>query len=146
MVYKLYIETVKQENTVAWSFMFYNHQNFNVYKRCGKVTDRSEESVILETLKTALDYFDGSIRRRYYDEHFSTRIDEDYVTAYTHFRQITETAETCKEACAIGFLGEDKVLWESLLVHFTCPTMMFEDALDERFISQGKELAKSVLQ
>jgi len=143
MVYRLYVETVEQNGKIGWSYAFYNHQDFMVYKRFGCSEETDVHKVILEISTTALTYFERSIRRRYYDEHFSTRIDEDYVTLFTHDPEITKVAMQCKteDACSIGFLGEDKVLWEALLPFFMQKTMLFEDAEDEKFIQKGKELA-----
>lgn len=142
MVYRLYLETVKQGDTIGWAFTFYNHQDFLVYKRCGKSVGVSEKQVILEQSAIALTYFEKSMRRRYYDEHFSTRIDEDYVTLYTEMAEIAEVAGKCKCACAIGFIGEEKPLWEALLPFFAQKkTMSFENATEEKFITAAKELA-----
>ena len=141
MVYRLYLETSPSENGIGWAFMFYNHQDFCVYKRCGKSVGLTEEQVILEQSAIALTYFEKSMRRRYYDEHFSTRIDEDYVTLYTDMPEIADTAAKCKDAGAIAFLGEDKHLWEALIPFFTQRTMSFENATEERFITAAKELA-----
>ena len=85
MVYKLYLETAMQNGEIAWSYAFYNHQDFMVYKRFGKSETTDINTTILTVSAIALKYFEGSIRRRYYDEHFSTRIDEDYVTLYSHY-------------------------------------------------------------
>ena len=143
MVYRLYVETVKQGNDIGWAYAFYNHQDFMVYKRFGKAEGADEEQVILEVSATALTYFERSIRRRYYDEHFSTRIDEDYVTLFTHYPEIAKVAEKCKsdDAHSIGFIGDDKALWEALVPFFAQKTMMFENSADEKFIAQGQELA-----
>ena len=141
MVYRLYLETAPSANGIGWAFMFYNHQDFCVYKRCGKSMGLSEEQVILEQSAISLTYFEKSMRRRYYDEHFSTRIDEDYVTLYTHMPEIADTAEKCKGAGAIGFIGEDKALWEALVPFFAQRTMSFENATEERFITAAKDLA-----
>lgn len=145
MVYRLYVETVKQGNDIGWAYAFYNHQDFMVYKRFGKTEGADEEQVILEVSTTALTYFERSIRRRYYDEHFSTRIDEDYVTLFTEMSKIAEAAENCKGACSIGFIGENKALWEALVPFFTQKTMSFENASDEKFITAVKELAEQGL-
>ncbi len=146
MVYRLYLETVKQDGKIAWAFTFYNHQDFLVYKRAGVSECDREEKVILEQSSTALTYFEKSIRRRYYDEHFSTRIDEDYVTLYTEYPEISNVAEVVKSefAGSVGFL-ENKELWEKLIPFFTQKTMMFENATDENFINAAKELAKTQL-
>ena len=147
MVYRCYIETVKKDNYIGWAYTFYNHQDFMVYKRFGKTESADEEKVILETAVTALTYFEKSMRRRYYDEHFSTRIDEDYVTLFTQYSKIAETAKLCKgeETCSLGFVGEDKALWEALTPFFIQRTMMFENSSEERFISAAKEMASSAL-
>ena len=144
MVYMLYVETVEQNGVIGWSYAFYNHQDFMVYKRFGKSVETDLNKVILEVAATALTYFERSIRRRYYDEHFSTRIDEDYVTLYTHNTEIAEVAKKFKgdNASSIGFIGDDKALWEALVPFFSQITMMFENSTDEKFILTGKELAQ----
>ena len=144
MVYRLYVETVAQGDKIAYAYTFYNHQDFMVYKRTGVSSFNDNKKAILEASAMALTYFERSIRRRYYDEHFSTRIDEDYVTLYTKLPEISETATKLKtnEAVSVGFIGDDKQLWEALLPFFRQKTMMFENALDEKFISVAKELAK----
>ncbi|MBQ8836811.1 MAG: hypothetical protein IJ002_04810 [Clostridia bacterium] len=143
MVYRLYVETVKQGDNIGWAYAFYNHQDFMVYKRFGKSETQNVEQVILEVSTAALTYFERSIRRRYYDEHFSTRIDEDYVTLFTHYPEIAKVAEKFKsgDAKSLGFMGDDKDLWEGLMPFFVQKTMMFENSTDERFIAQGQELA-----
>ena len=144
MVYRLYVETVKCEGKIAWAFTFYNHQDFLVYKRAGISDSTSEESVILEQSGVALTYFERSMRRRYYDEHFSTRIDEDYVTLYTENPEIAKTASAIKsgDASSIGFI-ENSEFWQILLPFFEQKTMSFETATDEKFIAAAKELAKT---
>lgn len=144
MVYRLYVETVKCEGKIAWAFTFYNHQDFLVYKRAGISDSTSEESVILEQSGVALTYFERSMRRRYYDEHFSTRIDEDYVTLYTENPEIAKTASAIKsgDASSIGFI-EDNEFWQILLPFFEQKTMSFETATDKKFIAAAKELAKT---
>ena len=144
MVYRLYVETVKCEGKIAWAFTFYNHQDFLVYKRAGISDSTSEESVILEQSGVALTYFERSMRRRYYDEHFSTRIDEDYVTLYTENPEIAKTASAIKsgDASSIGFI-ENSEFWQILLPFFEQKTMSFETATDEKFITAAKELAKT---
>lgn len=146
MVYRLYVETVKKDDKIAWAFTFYNHQDFLVYKRAGISDLDNESSVILEQSGIALTYFETSMRRRYYDEHFSTRIDEDYVTLYTELPEIVTVADTVKssDAASIGFIGDNN-LWQVLLPFFAQKTMSFEAATDERFINAAKELAKSKL-
>ncbi len=143
MVYRLYVETVEKSGEIAWSYAFYNHQDFMVYKRFGKSEETDVSKVILEVSATALTYFERSIRRRYYDEHFSTRIDEDYVTLFTHSHDIARTASKFKSenALSIGFIGEEKALWEALTPFFAQRTMMFETSSDERFIAKGIGLA-----
>lgn len=143
MIYKLYVETVQQDSQIGWSYAFYNHQNFMVYKRFGKSDEQDVNKVILQTSLAALAYFDHSIRRRYYDEHFSTRIDEDYVTLYSKNAEIPEMAKQIKssESCSIGFIGEDKDTWEALVPYIAPKTMQFEVSTDEKFIALGKELA-----
>lgn len=141
MVYRGYVGTVRQGNTVGWTFTFYNHQDFMVYKKSGKCEAGCEKEVILQTAVTAVKYFDSSMRRRYYDEHFSTRIDEDYVTLFTEMPEIAAAAEKYKSAGMIGFTDEDMRLWEALVPFFAQKTMSFETAADERFITAAKELA-----
>lgn len=147
MVYKLYIETVEYNGKIGWSYAFYNHQDFMVYKQFGQSKETDINKVILEISATALTYFERSIRRRYYDEHFSTRIDEDYVTLFTHYPEIAEVAKNFKNdvASSVGFIGSDKALWEALVPFFSQRTMMFENAIEEKFIDQGKELANRSL-
>ena len=145
MVYRLYVETVKKDNEIAWSDAFYNHQDFMVYKRFGKCEGLTEEQTILEVSATALTYFERSIRRRYYDEHFSTRIDEDYVTLFTHYPEIEKVAEKCKATGNVDFVTCDMDLWEALVPFFTQRTMMFENSTEEKFIDIGKELAEKAL-
>ena len=147
MVYNLYVETAMHNGNICWSYAFYNHQDFMVYKRIGKSEETDINKIILETSLTALTYFERSIRRRYYDEHFSTRIDEDYVTLYTHYPKITEVAKECKNdnASSLAFLGSDKELWEALLPFFRQRTMIFENSFDEKFIKIGQELANKAL-
>ena len=147
MVYKLYVETVEEEGFIGWSFAFYNHQDFMVYKRFGKSEEKEANRVILQTSLAALAYFDHSIRRRYYDEHFSTRIDEDYVTLYCQNQEIPKIAKEIKsnQALSIGFIGDDKDTWEALVPYVIPKTMMFELSTDEKFITQGKALAKQGL-
>ena len=146
MVYRLYVETVKSDDKIAWAFTFYNHQDFLVYKRAGISSSSSEEAVILEQAGVALAYFEQSMRRRYYDEHFSTRIDEDYVTMYTELSDIKSVASTVKSgnAASVGFI-ENNEAWQKLLPFFTQKTMSFEIATDEKFITAAKELAKTQL-
>lgn len=146
MVYRLYVATVKQDNKVAWAFTFYNHQDFLVYKRAGISDCTREEAVILEQSAVALTYFDSSMRRRYYDEHFSTRIDEDYVTLYTELPDIAKVAEIIKldDPYKSGFIGGGDV-WYTLIPFFKQKTMSFETASEDRFILAAKNLAKTKL-
>lgn len=146
MVYRLYVETVKSNDKICWAFTFYNHQDFLVYKRAGIASSSSEEAVILEQAGVALAYFEQSMRRRYYDEHFSTRIDEDYVTMYTEMPEIKSIANTVKngEAASVGFI-ENNEAWQKLLPFFMQKTMSFEIATDAKFIAAAKELAKTQL-
>lgn len=141
MVYKLYLETVIQDGEIAWSYAFYNHQDFMVYKRYGKSETTDLSRTILTVSATALKYFEGSIRRRYYDEHFSTRIDEDYVTLYSHYPEMENVAKKYKTEGSIDFAKENKDLWEELVPFFKQRTMDFESATDEKFINQGTTLA-----
>ena len=146
MVYRLYVETVQKDGKIAWAFTFYNHQDFLVYKRAGISDFGPEEAVILAQAGTALAYFDSSMRRRYYDEHFSTRIDEDYVTLYTELPDIKKVAEIIKldDPYQAGFIGGTEV-WEKLIPFFKQKTMSFENATDERFITAAKKLAEEQL-
>ena len=143
MVYRLYVETAEKNGEIVWAYTFYNHQDFMVYKRFGKSDKKDINQVILEVSAVALTYFERSIRRRYYDEHFSTRIDEDYVTLYTQYCEIAKVAKDFKEdgATSIGFFGKDKELWEPLTPFFSQKTMMFENSVEKRFIEAAKELA-----
>ena len=146
MVYRLYLETAPSENGIGWAFMFYNHQDFLVYKRCGKSVGQTNEQVILEQSEKALAYFSNFMRKRYYDEHFATILDEDYITLFTEMPEITDTAARCKDqAGSIGFIGENSALWEAMVPFFTRPSMTFETAADEKFITAAKELAKQGL-
>lgn len=144
MFYRLYVETVEQNDETGWSYAFYNHQDFMVYKRFGKSEETDVNKVILDVSATALTYFERSIRRRYYDEHFSTRIDEDYVTLFTHYPEIADVAKKFKSEAtlSIGFIGDDKALWKALVPFFAQRTMMFENSAEEKFIMQGQKLAK----
>ena len=139
MVYRLYLETVEKDNKIAWAYTFYNHQDFLVYKRAGITCDCTESSVILEQSANALQYFESCMRRRYYDEHFSTRIDEDYVTLYTSSNDIFNAAKTVKEAESSDL--ESSNLWCRLIPFFKQKTMAFEVSSEERFITAAKELA-----
>ena len=142
MVYRLYLETVKKNNEIAWAYTFYNHQDFLVYKRAGITCESSEEQVILEQSAIALQYFESCMRRRYYDEHFSTRIDEDYVTLYTPLKDIVNAANIIKEddpnkSDSIG----NGDMWHKLIPFFKQKTMAFEVSIEERFINAARELA-----
>ncbi len=143
MVYKLYVETVEKKDDICWSYAFYNHQNFMVYRQFGKSEEKDVRKVVLRVCAAALKYFDHSIRRRYYDEHFSTRIDEDYVTLYTEIPEIADIANNFKatNAFSIGIIGDDKTLWEELVPFFNQRTMLFETSSDNEFIEKGKDLA-----
>ena len=141
MVYKLYLETAMQNGEIAWSYAFYNHQDFMVYKRFGKSETTDINKTILTVSAIALKYFEGSIRRRYYDEHFSTRIDEDYVTLYSHYPEIETVAKRCKTEGSVDFVTESKELWEDLVPFFKQRTMDFESSTDIKFIEQGTALA-----
>ncbi len=145
MVYRLYLETAPSENGIGWAFMFYNHQDFCVYKRCGKSVGKTNEQVILEQSATALSYFSNFMRKRYYDEHFATILDEDYITLFTEMPAIAGTAAHCKETAALLFFDENKALWENLIPFFTRPSMTFETAADEKFIAAAKKLAEEGL-
>ncbi len=142
MVYRLYVETVVKNGKIAWAYTFYNHQDFMVYKRCGIGDFANEAQATLEISATALEYFEKSMRRRYYDEHFSTRIDEDYVTLYTHSDDIINRSAKVKSGDDIEIEGK---VWERLLPFFVQKTMSFERSKDERFINIAKELALSAI-
>ncbi len=142
MVYRLYIATVKKNDKIAWAFTFYNHQDFLVYKRTGISDCNSDSEVILEQSAVALAYFDSSMRRRYYDEHFSTRIDEDYVTLYTELPDIAKVAEIIKmdDPYKAGFIGGGEI-WYHLIPFFKQKTMSFETATEEKLLLATKKLA-----
>ena len=144
MVYRLYIATIKQNDKTAWAFAFYNHQDFLVYKRTGVSEHSREEAVILEQSAVALAYFDSSMRRRYYDEHFSTRIDEDYLTLYTELPDIAKVAEIIKldDPYKTGFIGGGEV-WYTLIPFFKQRTMSFETTASDPLFLATKELAKT---
>ena len=146
MVYRLYVETAKKGSKTAWAFTFYNHQDFLVYKRSGTCELQEENAVVLDISATALEYFERSMRRRYYDEHFSTRIDEDYVTLYTSVLDIVNTASAIKEnnQNMYSFCSNDNA-WSRLIPFFQQKTMSFEIATDKKFINFAKELAKEKL-
>ena len=143
MIYKLYIETVRDNNDIGWSYAFYNHQDFMVYKKIGKYTENDVNKVILEISLEALTYFERSIRRRYYDEHFSTRIDEDYVTLYTHYPEIVKNADIIKSSqnTEKNLFETYSEIWEKLVPFFSQRTMIFEESVNDFFINKGKELA-----
>ncbi len=142
MIYRLYLETVKKDNKTAWAFTFYNHQDFIVYKRAGIAECENEKSIILEQAVVALNYFEKSICRRYYDEHFSTRIDEDFVTLFTEYEEIAQMASKIKSGSASSTVfTENAELWKAILPFLERRTMLFEDAKEERFLSFAKELA-----
>ena len=145
MVYRLFVETIEKNGEICWSYAYYNHQDFMVYKRFGKSQQTDVKKVILEVSLAALTYFERSIRRRYYDEHFSTRIDEDYVTLFTHYPKITEVAEEYKKHLSLDSVKENTDMWEALTPFFIQKTMMFENSVDEKFINIGKELAHQAL-
>ena len=42
MEYRLFVGTCPAKNATGWSFLFYNHQDFNVYKFCGR-SDSTDE-------------------------------------------------------------------------------------------------------
>jgi len=48
--------------------------------------------------------------RRYYDEHFATILDEDYVTVYTALPDLA--AVWASKSYERGFTGDDPALWE----------------------------------
>ncbi len=144
MIYRLYIETVQEESCTGWAFMFFNHQDFNIYKRCGKSETTDKRAVILTIAEQALSYFTNFMRRRYYDEHFATILDEDYVTLFTELPEI----EACwKSGHFREFFADapDRARWETLLPYFERPTMRFETASDPKFIEAVKVLAKKGL-
>lgn len=144
MVYRLYVETVRQDNRIGWAFMFFNHQDFNIYKRCGQTPNTDARTVILTVSEQALSYFSNFMRRRYYDEHFATILDEDYVTLFTELPEIAECWKT--KRYQTGFPGDpDCARWKALLPYFERPTMRFETASDTKLIEMAKTLAKKGL-
>ena len=146
MEYRLFVETVPGKGATGWSFMFYNHQDFNVYKFCGKSDSMDEKAVILEVTAKALTYFSNFMRRRYYDEHFATILDEDYVTVYTEIPDIA--AVFASKSYQNGFTGADSALWEALVPFLSRPTMRFADPTeaDAEFTEAARALAASGLE
>lgn len=145
MEYRLFVGTCPAKNATGWSFLFYNHQDFNVYKFCGRSDSTDEKSVILDVTARALTYFSNFMRRRYYDEHFATILDEDYVTVYTTLPDLA--AVWASKSYENGFTGEDRTLWEALVPFLSRPTMRFEDPAqtDAKFTDAAKALAKDGL-
>ena len=141
MEYRLFVETAPAKDATGWSFLFYNHQDFNVYKFCGKSDTTDEKAVILEVTARALTYFSNFMRRRYYDEHFATILDEDYVTVYTALPALS--AVWTSKSYENGFSGGDRALWEALVPFLARPTMRFADPTpaDAKFIDAAKALA-----
>lgn len=92
MIYRLYIETKSQPQNTAWAFSVFNHQDFRIYKLTGLCEHTDEKAAILETAVRALTYFSNFIRRRYYDEHFATILDEDNITLFSHLPDIENAA------------------------------------------------------
>lgn len=145
MEYRLYIETARAENEIGWAFLFYNHQNFNVYKFRGKSESEDEQAVILDTTARALNYFSNFMRRRYYDEHFATILDEDHVTVYTKLPALADIWRA--KSCTQDLPADHRVLWEALVPFLTRPTMCFENptASDTVFFGAAKTMAQSIL-
>ena len=145
MEYRLFVGTCPAKNATGWSFLFYNHQDFNVYKFCGRSDSTDEKSVILDVTARALTYFSNFMRRRYYDEHFATILDEDYVTVYTTLPDLA--AVWASKSYENGFTGEDRTVWEALVPFLSRPTMRFEDPAptDAKFTNAAKALAKDGL-
>ncbi len=141
MEYRLFVETAPAKDATGWSFLFYNHQDFNVYKFCGKSDTTDEKAVILEVTARALTYFSNFMRRRYYDEHFATILDEDYVTVYTALPALS--AVWTSKSYENGFGGGDRALWEALVPFLARPTMRFADPTpaDAKFTDAAKALA-----
>lgn len=141
MEYRLFVETAPAKDATGWSFLFYNHQDFNVYKFCGKSETTDEKAVILEVTARALTYFSNFMRRRYYDEHFATILDEDYVTVYTALPALS--AVWTSKSYENGFSGGDRALWEALVPFLARPTMRFADPTpaDAIFTDAAKALA-----
>ena len=85
------------------------------------------------------------MRRRYYDEHFATILDEDYVTVYTTLPDLA--AVWASKSYENGFAGEDRTLWEALVPFLSRSTMRFEDPVptDAKFTDAAKALAKDGL-
>ena len=145
MEYRLFVETAPAKDATGWSFLFYNHQDFNVYKLCGKSESTDEKAVILAVTAQALTYFSNFMRRRYYDEHFATILDEDYVTVYTEEPSLA--AVWASKSYENGFDGEDHALWEALVPFLSRKTMRFADpaATDAKFTDAAKALAENGL-
>lgn len=143
MEYRLFVETCPAETATGWAFMIFNHQDFNVYKFCGKSDSTDEKAVTLEVAARALNYFSNFMRRRYYDEHFATILDEDRITLFTKYPEIAACRAT--EAYKKGFTGADRALWEALVPFFERPTVFFETANGEKFVAMAKALAKEGL-
>lgn len=145
MEYRLYVETVPADNAIGWAFLFYNHQDFNVYKYCGKSESIDAQAVILDTTARALNYFSNFMRRRYYDEHFATILDEDHVTVYTRLPALAELWRAKSRTRDLP--AEHRALWEALVPFLTRPTMSFADptASDAVFFDAAKAMAQSGL-
>ena len=143
MEYRLFIETYPAKNATGWAFMFFNHQDFNVYKLCGKSDGTDEKSVTLAITARALNYFSDFMRRRYYDEHFATILDEDHVTVLTEYPEIA--ACWASKTYAHGFSGADRALWEALIPFFERPSIRFETADGGKLVDMAKALAKEGL-
>ncbi len=103
MDYHIYAHGTEKEGKAVISFSVYNLRNEKVYQICRteeemsggilpECTDKDGYCVRL-ACERALYYFSNFIRHRYYDEHFATILDEDYVTV-TSVTDLFAGAET----------------------------------------------------
>ncbi|MBQ9428417.1 MAG: hypothetical protein IJU41_02600 [Clostridia bacterium] len=130
MIYRLYVETESKGNGTAWAFAFYNHQDFRIYKLIGKSESGDEKEVVLSTTARALTYFSNFIRRRYYDEHFATILDEDNVTVFTQLADL-EKAKKRFPADDAGYAA----LWTQMKPFLERPTMFFASTPPEDLLA-----------
>ena len=140
MVYRLFVETSPAKDGTDWAFMIFNHQDFTVYKRRGKSDSKDTNRVTLEVAETALAYFSNFMRRRYYDEHFATILDEDSITLFTEYPLIEECWKN--KTYEKGFTGENAALWQAMIPYFTRPSMQFKTHGDETLAAQTRALLK----
>lgn len=143
MEYRLFVETCQSESMTGWAFMIFNHQDFNVYKLCGKNSCTDEKAVTLEIAARALNYFSNFMRRRYYDEHFATILDEDRITLFTKYPEIAACRTTY--SYKNGFAGKYRKLWEALVPFFESDTVFFETSSNDKFTAITADLAKEGL-